>query len=234
MKKKLIKIINKIRVIVNQIWSLSDNGERVDLIYNNSIDFSKLDIYQKSHYERYEFVKKIIKQGDICGDFACGTGYGSVMLSEKASLVIGGDINKRVVNKIKKRYSKIDNVSFVQTDLLRMDYNNKFDKIISFETIEHFKENDISSLFSIFYKALKVGGQLIFSVPYKQEKSENAIKMGFHLTFNINENSIEKWLKENNFSLSYFKYQNYEDHIIKDELVDKDFIICVAIKNVKS
>lgn len=234
MKKIIIKVVNKIKTIIDRIWSLSDNGERVDLVYNNNINFGKLDIYQKSHYKRYEFVKKIIDQGDVCGDFACGTGYGSVMLSEKASFVIGGDINKRVIDKIKKRYSKINNVSFVQTDLLKMDYDNKFDKIISFETIEHFKENDISNLFNIFSKALKVGGQLIFSVPYKQEKSDDAIKMGFHLTFDIDENIIEKWLNENNFSLSYFKYQNYEDHIIKDELINKDFIICVAVKNAKS
>ena len=82
-------------------------GERVDIIYSDEIEFETLDIYQKSHYRRYEFAVDYIKDGLICGDFACGTGYGTVMLAVKAQKVIGADINKEVIAAIRKRYTKI-------------------------------------------------------------------------------------------------------------------------------
>lgn len=228
----MINIIkNIIKNLILKINSLSGNGERVDLIYRDNIDFEKLDIYQKSHYKRYEFAQTLLNSSDICGDFACGTGYGSVMLSQKSFSVFGGDINSRVIKKIKKRYLKFNNINFVEINLLKLNYENKFDKIISFETIEHFKEADILNLFKVFNKNLKSGGQLIFSVPYMQERSENAIKMGFHLTFNIDENIIYKWLASSGFTINFCKYQNYQTHLISDYLEHKDFIICIATKN---
>lgn len=228
----MINIIkNIIKNLILKINSLSDDGERVDLIYRDNINFEKLDIYQKSHYKRYEFAQILLNASDICGDFACGTGYGSVMLSQKSFLVFGGDISNRVIKKIKKRYLKFNNINFIEIDLLKLNYENKFDKIISFETIEHFKEADILNLFKIFNKNLKSGGQLIFSTPYMQERSENAIKMKFHLTFNIDENKIYKWLTASGFTINLCKYQNYQTHLISDYLKNKDFIICIATKN---
>jgi len=228
----MINIIkNAVKKLIFKINYLSNNGERVDLVYKDNIDFKKLDIYQKSHYKRYEFAQTLLKVGDLCGDFACGTGYGTVMLSQKSSSVFGGDINGHVIKKIKKRYSKFNNINFIEVDLLKLNYDNKFDKIISFETIEHFEEKNIFNLFQIFNKNLKRGGQLIFSVPYMQERSENAVKMGFHLTFNIDENKIYKWLADSSFTVNFCKYQNYQSHLISNHLKRRDFIIYVATKN---
>ena len=105
-----------------------------------------------------------------------------------------------------------------------------FDNIISFETIEHLKEEDIPDLFKAFSRALKPGGILIFSTPYMQERSPEAISMGFHLTFDIGENTIKSWLTANSLQAEIIKYQNYEQHTIEDNLLKKDFIICVARK----
>ncbi len=228
----MINVIkNVVRNLILKISSLSSDGERVDLTYKDNIDFEKLDVYQKSHYKRYEFAQTLLKTSDVCGDFACGTGYGTVMLSKKSSSVFGGDINGHVIKKIKKRYSKFSNVNFIEIDLLKLNFEKKFDKIVSFETIEHLREEDIPNLFNIFNKNLKSGGQLIFSVPYMQERSENAIKMGFHLTFDIDENKIYKWLSDSGFTVNICKYQNYQTHLISDHLEHKDFIICIATKN---
>lgn len=210
---------------------LDGNGERVDILYYKKIDFHRLDLYQKSHYKRYEFAKEIIKIGDICGDFACGTGYGSCILAEKASKVIGVDINSKVIESIKKRYRNIPNIEFFQEDLLNLKYDSFFDSIIAFETIEHFAEDDILKLLNIFAKALKPKGILIFSVPYMQDRNEASMK--FHKTFKINEEKIKNWLDATNFDIEYFKYQNYKTHIIQENLSEKDFIICVARKRDK-
>ncbi|MEO8413521.1 MAG: class I SAM-dependent methyltransferase [Ginsengibacter sp.] len=211
---------------------LGGNGERVDiqLQYSPDIDFNKLDMYQQNHYRRYEFAKQMVKDGDICGDFACGTGYGSVMVSGKVKEVIGADLDTIVINAIQERYSDIKNVKFLNENLLHLSYSNYFDTILSFETIEHFAEEDIERLLKIFAVAIKKNGQLIFSTPYMQEKSENAMKLGFHLTFNINEDKIGNWLNNAGFEIELLRYQNYDTHTIECLLEKKDFIICVANK----
>jgi glycosyltransferase involved in cell wall biosynthesis/cephalosporin hydroxylase/tetratricopeptide (TPR) repeat protein/cyclopropane fatty-acyl-phospholipid synthase-like methyltransferase len=210
--------------------ALDGDGERVDILYSGNIAFNQLDMYQKSHYRRYEFAKDLLQPGSCCGDFACGTGYGSVMLAEKAAKVIGADINSKVIEAIQQRYQTIRQVEFIQANLLDLQYQSFFDTIISFETMEHLAENDIPQLLNIYYKALKSRGRIIFSVPYMQERSEAAINLGFHLTFSINESKIETWLKNANFKVVSYKYQNYETHTIQDNLSKKDFIICVAQK----
>jgi cyclopropane fatty-acyl-phospholipid synthase-like methyltransferase len=205
-------------------------GERVDILYNKKIDFETLDMFQKSHYKRYEYALEIIKTNDVCGDFACGTGYGSVMLSKKAKKVIGADINGEVIAAIQKRYRNVKNVQFITADLLNLSFNSEFDNVISFETVEHFTEENIFKLFQVFSKCLNPKGKLIISTPYMQERDEAALKLGHHFTFYIKEEIISNWLSAAGFEVLNFRYQNYDTHIIEDKLEKKDFIICVAQK----
>lgn len=211
--------------------TIESNGERVDIFYRASkINLKKFDMYQKSHYYRYQFAREFIDSQMICGDFACGTGYGSVILAEEAQKVIGVDINSLVIQTIKNRYKNNKNVEFILEDLLKISDKSKYDMIASFETVEHFHEKDIPHFFSLCYQALKPNGKFIFSTPYEQEKSEIAIKLGFHLTFNIDEDKINLWLINAGFTADFYKYQNYETHNIEDKLEKKDFIICMAHK----
>jgi 2-polyprenyl-3-methyl-5-hydroxy-6-metoxy-1,4-benzoquinol methylase len=227
-KKRLRKDIESYNF--NKSNPLGGDGERVDIQLHMAFNFDKLDMYQKSHFKRYEFAKNIITEGSVCGDFACGTGYGSVLISDKASKVIGADIDEEVITAIKERYKEKTNITFLNENLLNLKFDELLDTIISFETIEHFTEEDIKLLLKIFAKFLKENGQLIFSTPYKQERSEGAIKLGFHLTFYIDENKINEWLNEAGFKTESIKYQNYDTHNIQNDLEKKDFIICVARK----
>ena len=225
------RIFNRLKKVLNPPPPKFDTtGERVDITYNSQIDFEILDMYQKSHYRRYEFAVGILNQVETCGDFACGTGYGSVMLSQKVKKVIGADINSEVISAIKKRYRSVSNIEFIQANLLDLNFVSIFDTVVSFETIEHFSEANIQLLLSFFYKAIKPNGKLIFSTPYMQERSDAAIKMGHHLTFYINEERIERWLADARFIVELYKYQNYETHTLHSALEKRDFIICVASK----
>ncbi len=204
-------------------------GERVDILFNEKIDFETLDMFQKSHYKRYEYAIEVIRAGDICGDFACGTGYGSVMLSQKAGGVIGADINAAVVKAIQKRYQNKKNVQFMVADLLSLLFHAEFDNIISFETIEHFTEENILKLLPVFAEALKSDGKLIISTPYRQERDEAALKLGHHLTFYIDEKMVTGWLSAAGLDVLSFKYQNYATHHIQDELDQKPSIYAGGI-----
>lgn len=223
-------IFNKIKRKIKDVLSLSGNGERVDINVNKNNDFEGLDIYQKSHVKRYEFAKKILNSEDVVADFACGTGYGTVMLSDNSKHVTGLDIDSKVIDAISKRYSHNKKVSFINSNILDISYQNQFDKIISFETLEHLEEEDIVNVLKLYFNALKYNGVLLFSVPYMQEDTTQAINMGFHKTFYINEEKIKNWLSKSGFMKADFKYQNYKTHSIEDILAEKDFIICEAYK----
>lgn len=208
-------------------YDLGGNGERI-VINAKAIDYGSFDIYQKSHYRRYEFTKSLVEEGDVVGDFACGTGYGSIMLSEVANKVVSADINAQVIDHIKDLYKNVENVTFTCEDIRALSYVDVFNLIVSLETIEHFEESDIQKVFKIYHTALKPGGKLIFSVPYMQEDSEVAKRMGFHKTFYINESVLLRWLNEAGFALVQILYQDYQTHTLVETLKKKDFIVCVA------
>jgi 2-polyprenyl-3-methyl-5-hydroxy-6-metoxy-1,4-benzoquinol methylase len=209
---------------------LGGGGERVDFVYSGNILIEELDVYQINHYRRYEFACQNISNGDVCGDFACGSGYGSAMLSNKASKVIGIDIDTTVIEAIKYRYNYINNITFSSQNLLDLKFVNTFDEIISFETLEHFDTDDIKILLQHFANGLKQNGRFIFSTPYMQQDDESARSLGFHKTFYIDENKIINWLSNAGLKLVSFNYQNYKTHTIQKDLTDKDFIICIAQK----
>ena len=198
----------------------------MDINFYN-MNYNNFDVYQKSHYKRYEFVKNFLETKDSVGDFACGSGYGSMMMSELCDNILGVDICENTINEITNRYLPHKNVIFKQKDLLDLKIDKEFDKIISFETIEHFVESDITKLFEIFNKGLKDSGKIIFSTPYDQEQSTNSMK--FHKTFYIKEEKIIN-LMSSYFEIEKFYYQNYETHEIAENVFPKHFMICVAKK----
>jgi SAM-dependent methyltransferase len=161
--------------------NLENNGERMDIDYFN-MRYENFDIYQKSHYKRYEFARTLIDDDDIVGDMACGSGYGSMMLLEKCKEVYSVDIDPITINEVANRY-KNENAYFVVGDLIDLKVENKFDKIVSFETLEHFTPDDFKKVIINFHRALKKDGKLIFSTPYNQERSEASMR--FHKTFYI-------------------------------------------------
>jgi len=206
--------------------NLENDGERMDIDYY-SMDYNSFDTYQKSHYKRYEFALTKLGVDDVVGDMACGSGYGSMMLAKNCKEVQGYDIDDRTITEIKKRYEKEVNVNFDTKNLLDITDENRFDKIISFETIEHFTPEDISQLLIKMHKALKMGGKLIFSTPYNQEKSFYSMK--WHKSFYITEETIQNLLKDL-FEVEETYYQDYDTHTLKNNEGVKTFIICVTKK----
>ena len=198
----------------------------MDIDYYN-LDYNNLDIYQKSHYKRYVFAKSLIQKDDYVADMACGTGYGTMLISENCKKIEGFDIDEITINEIKKRYEKASNVSFYSNNLLDVKEYNKYDRIISFETIEHFSPEEIKKLMKVFHSCLKNEGKLIFSTPYDQEQCIHSMK--FHRTFKIKEEHIKK-ITNGLFDIDFFMYQNYDNHELETHLPYKHFIICVATK----
>ena len=209
---------------------LENKGERIDIDMTKELVFDKLNLFQKIHLNRYVYVNSLIEKNTVNLDVACGTGYGTILLSEKSTSIEGYDIDGPVIAHIQKRYQNYHQVTFGVLNVLELQIQNKYDNIISFETLEHFDEADIITILNKYHSALKSGASLYFSTPYKQKNDWRMKILGHHKTFDIDEAKIKEWLTKTGFRLDFIKYQNYTNFLVEDTINDSDILICKAIK----
>jgi ubiquinone/menaquinone biosynthesis C-methylase UbiE len=120
--------------------------------------------WKGEHYHRYAELAKHIGSRDVVLDIACGMGYGTHRIATYSSnTVIGGDISAEAVEECKKTWKK-DNLDFRVLDGTNLAFPDQyFDKVVSFETIEHTTE--YMAMLKEFYRVLKSGGVAIISTP---------------------------------------------------------------------
>lgn len=148
---------------------------------------------EPSHLARYKFALNKIKRGKIL-DVSCGAGYGSYLLRKKASQIIGLDKDTETINNAKK-YFHSKNIQFIKdnAETMKKLKKEKFDYIISFETIEHLDKP--KKLLETCEKLLNKKGLLIISTPrkphgnpyHKTEFTLNEYKKILSKYFNIKE-----------------------------------------------
>ena len=112
------------------------------------------------HLARYMFAARQIDKTDKVLDFGCGTGYGARLLSDFAESVYAFDKDTKLVeeqNKFKK-----DNLIFCKT---LPECSNKFDKVVSFEVVEHIELANVNHYFNNIKKRMKNNGVLFISTP---------------------------------------------------------------------
>ena len=122
-------------------------------------------IINYEHLHRYGFAKEFV-EGKKVLDLACGEGYGSAILAEKAEEVIGIDINEVVIKHACTKYVK-DNLKFMKSSMteVAIEENKLFDVIICFEALEHIEEQN--KAIAEVKRLLKDGGVFIVSMPNK-------------------------------------------------------------------
>jgi 2-polyprenyl-3-methyl-5-hydroxy-6-metoxy-1,4-benzoquinol methylase len=117
----------------------------------------------KTSLDRYKFAGKYTAGKNVL-DIACGSGYGSAYLAEKASSVFGVDVDRETIEYCKHKYLQ-KNLHFLQIekDQMMEEFKNRFDVVVSFETIEHI--SDYNKFLYILNTYLKNNGILILSTP---------------------------------------------------------------------
>jgi len=138
-------------------WLLKNKRLRMDA----NLKFWKT-ARREFHLDRYRFAAGLVK-GLKTLDVACGTGYGTNLLSESAEDVIGVDIDDDSVAYARAHYGG-ERVSFQKNyaEMLPFD-NGCFNAIVSFETIEHVLCPE--ALLNEFVRLLSPDGVLILSAP---------------------------------------------------------------------
>lgn len=108
------------------------------------------------HLTRYKFVLQYCKDKKVL-DVACGSGYGTQMISKVASKTHGGDNDPDTIEYAKEHYP---GPKYAVVDLEEPPMQQTYDVIVSFETIEHLKNP---------HKFLKYASthceKFIFSIP---------------------------------------------------------------------
>lgn len=114
------------------------------------------------HLTRYMLVKQYVS-GKRVLDIACGEGYGSFLIKKwGAKSVIGVDIDTNAILKADENF-KSNGITFICGDAQALDIKDKFDVIVSLETIEHV-ENDSLYLHQL-KQLLADDGVLVISCP---------------------------------------------------------------------
>lgn len=114
------------------------------------------------HLSRYQFAAGFARGKEVL-DVACGTGYGTYLLSQVASQVIGADISLEILSSALRRYHSA-NLHFVCLDAQRFPFKQgSFEVIISLETVEHLVEP--KAFLEECVRVLRPGGILVLSTP---------------------------------------------------------------------
>ena len=122
------------------------------------------------HFHRYALASRWCA-GTHTLDAACGEGYGSALLNESGATVKGVDISEQAIAHARQRYGSAPGIEFHVADCTSLPFeDNEFDRVVSFETLEHMEAHD--ELLAEFRRVLKPDGFLMLSSPDKAVYSE--------------------------------------------------------------
>jgi SAM-dependent methyltransferase len=121
-------------------------------------DSTRKDHTQREHVERYKWAAERVS-GQVL-DAACGSGYGSALLSANAK-VTAVDRDPAAVA---QTLAAAPRATAVQVDLPLLPFADaSFDFVVSFETVEHVPDD--RALLREFRRVLKPSGGLLISTP---------------------------------------------------------------------
>ena len=225
--KELNARVNNIEAIVSCIlrlqtgieWARNGHNERM-------IVFDPKDA-PMDHYKRYEFAVELVS-GSVL-DAACGCGYGTSMLGEKAKRVVGIDINAPAIEFARKIFGR-DGVSFLCQDAQTLEIGDGFDWAVSFETIEHIP--DTAAFVKRLAGMLVKDGRLVCSVPNEATIPYVKGANPFHVR-HYTEAELAALLEECGFSVEYMRHQYLDAKFAVEnrrKSEEGEMIVCVARK----
>jgi len=163
MFRSITKLFSKNKYIEDEFFIPIDGLEISNYIKKN-------DVAAVHHLIRYQWVIKVLENMNFRKpllDVACGAGYGSFQIAKNFPNVriVGIDYDPRAIRYANDTYA-LPNLSFKQGDLQYWDETigkEKYEVIISFDTIEHVSHREI--VMENFISHLEDDGILIISTP---------------------------------------------------------------------
>lgn len=172
------------------------------------------------HLGRYLFARDSIESGSTILDIACSNGYGTKILSEVGSSVVGADISYDFI-KLACNTNAKDNITYKVIDLDNDSIDEKFDYIVCYETLEHVVDPNLA--LGNLYNALNDDGILFLSVPNKvfEEIVDGKSIDCYHLhTFEYKE--LLKLFYDNKFRVIKVLGQSMTNKIVNNKIPEVD------------
>ena len=160
------------RVTFNHILS----EEAIEKLNHQSAEYE--------HWKRYKWVAEKLKGKKVL-DVACGTGYGSALLSLN-NKVTGVDISEEAIKHAKDHFEVPD---FRVGNAEKLEFEDgSFDAVVSFETIEHLDKP--MEFIKEVRRVLKKDGKFYGSIPKELDTPEWREHNPFHKNFYGNINDV--------------------------------------------
>ncbi len=162
-----------------------------------------IDDNTERHLARYKFALNFIHDGYAL-DCACGSGYGSNIIAQKAKKVLGVDLSEEAIE-FANSHVKNSTIQFQQNNIDNLMFEDStFDNIISIETLEHVPNNVFLRFLDNVAKWLKPNGIFIGSSPMLRYKDGKP--------FITNPYHINEMPKDEFINAISMKLRNFEIH----------------------
>ena len=184
------------------------------------------------NYAYHNWIKKNIENNSIVLDVGCGDGTLIFKISKKCKKVYGIDIDKKSIN-VAIKDNKDDNVSFINDDFLKYNFENmKFDMIIFVAAIHHMNMKDAllkaqsllkengkiiivglskpSSIFDYVIEVLRIVPSFVVS-KFKGNKTSEEMNIETNYNFPTSDEvrSICKQILKRNYKIKYALHYRY-------------------------
>jgi 2-polyprenyl-3-methyl-5-hydroxy-6-metoxy-1,4-benzoquinol methylase len=127
---------------------------------------------------RYKFVSKMIEAEASVLEIGCGDGFGSRIIRQICSRYTGIDIEPIFIEEAKVRYKQDGGSRFIQHDILKSTFVEKFGFIFSLDVLEHLPIECDDLFFKNACDALENEGVMIVGMPSLESQpyaSDNGI-----------------------------------------------------------
>lgn len=186
------------------------------------------------HSKRYDFASKFC-EGMVVLDIACGSGYGSKIISKSAKLVVGADYDSDNIRFSKTFYCS-KNSEFLTADARYLPFDDSsFDVVVSFETAEHLPKSDISIYIEEIKRVLRKVGIFIISTTNKRygggELPEDQRGHHFEMRLNDFRNVLGSFGEVAFYSQRYT--ENVNQYIFSEDIYDV-YDVCKGIDDIES
>ena len=179
------------------------------------------------HIHRYKFASNFIGPDDKVLDGACGSGYGSEIMSGNGARVTGIDANHEAIEFANQHYAK-NSVEFTVGEIGKLQYPDaSFDVVVSIETLEHLPNTICREYLQDIGGWLKQGGILIASSPMLRYRDGRPYVTN---PYHINEMPRSELLDMFETSLPGFVFQLfYQDETRFLPLLDEHSGFCILV-----
>lgn len=128
----------------------------------------------RRHIARYNLALALCSGKSVL-DMACGTGYGTKLISYVAKEVVGVDVSQEAIDTANLEFNN-QNAYYYCYDVIGWckDWREPhYNTVVCFETLEHLDGADLFVFDTQIKKMVKKGGKIIYSVPLDEEKGWN-------------------------------------------------------------